>query len=85
MSNNNEMFTYGMIGLVAGLALGSKTGREILGEALKGGFTLAMIKPLEPCKHPFIEVKKNRSAFCVYCHAPTKLLKGRDITKKRKH
>ena len=80
---NNENFTFGMIGLVAGLALGTKTGREILSQALNGGLTLAMVKPLRPCKHPFVEMKK-KTAWCLYCHLPVKLPKGRIITKRRK-
>lgn len=74
-----------MVGLVAGLALGSQAGREILQAALKGGLTIALVKTPGPCKHPFVEVHKSRRVFCVHCHALVKLPKGHVISKKRKH
>ncbi len=74
-------FTYAMIGLGLGLALGTKTGRELLA-GIKNGFTIAMVPAPQSCKHPFVEVKKNKVAYCVLCHLPVKFPKGKDITKR---
>jgi len=77
--DNSEVLGIGLLGLVAGLALGTRTGNRLLTEILQG-LTYVTVTNTRVCKHPIMSKKKKSLPRCLICGKEMpKLAKGKVV------
>ena len=65
--NDSELLVVGLLGLGIGLAMGTKTGRQVLSSALSG-YSVAFVPAPHPCRHPILAQKKKGTPRCLVCN-----------------